>query len=154
MINSLAVGYIVLVGPGLFLFSRKGRDYRIVLATLLAGVAVFALLFHVVGRRGQGERSSVHSLSVARGLGGDAYLVTHWSTLFAARGDLYTLTHAAPFNLYAVAAAHEPVNGTVFSGKDGRFQVDIPVFSHRSVLHQARMRGDDLGLAVVAWRWR
>ena len=130
---------------------RKLADYRLRIALLLATDRGFALLFNFVGRRGQGEASVVHSLSYARAIDGDTYDVMQWVNVFATRGAHYTITHAAPHNLYATGQDYEPVNGRIESGKDGRFVVDIPMFSRRAFLHEAEMKGANIPVKIVSW---
>jgi hypothetical protein len=147
----LAIAYAALVGPVNLRAGRKLADYRLRIALLLATIAGFALFFDMVGRRGQSEANVVHSLSYARAIDGDAYDVTQWVNVFAARGAHYTITHAAPHNLYATGQDYEPVNGLIESGKDGRFVVDIPMFSRRAFLHEAEMKGANIPVKIVSW---
>jgi hypothetical protein len=147
----LAIAYAVLVGPANLRAGRKLADYRLRIVLLLATVAGFAFLFNAVGRRGQGETSVIHSLSYARAIDGDTYDVTQWVNVFAVRGAHYTITHAAPHNLYATGQDYEPVNGLIESGKDGRFVVDIPMFSSRAFLHEAEMKGANIPVKIVRW---
>jgi len=147
----LAIAYLALVGPGNFLAGRRLTDYRLRIGLLLATVLGFAWLFNFVGRRGQGEVSVVHTLSYARPIDGDTYDVMQWVNVFATRGAQYTIQHPAPHNLYATGQDYEPVNGWIQSGKAGQFVVDIPMFSRRAFLHEAEMKGADLGLKIESW---
>ncbi len=147
----LALAYLALVGPGIFVAGRKVADYRLRIALLLATIAGFTLLFNFVGRRGQGESSVVHSLSYARAIDGDTYDVTQWVNVFVARGADYTITHAAPHNLYATGQDYEAVNGLIENGKDGKFLVDLPMFSRRAFLHEAEMKGINIPVKVENW---
>jgi hypothetical protein len=147
----LALAYVALAGPVNLRLGRKLADYRLRIALLLATIAGFAFLFNFVGRRGQGEASVVDSLSYARALDGGRYDVMQWVNVFATRGAHYTITHAAPHNLYATGQDYEPVNGWIESGKDGRFVVDIPMFSRRAFLHEAEMKGPNLPVKIASW---
>ena len=151
LIYILAIAYAVLAGPANLRAGLKMADYRLRIALLLATVAGFALLFNLVGRRGQGEANVIHSLSYARSIDGDTYDVMQWINVFAARGAHYTITHNAPHNLYATGQDYEPVNGLIESGKDGRFVVDIPMFSRRAFLHEAEMKGANIPVKIVSW---
>jgi hypothetical protein len=151
LIYLLAIAYVALVGPVNLRVGRKLADYRLRIALLLATVAGFAFLFNLVGRRGQGEASVVDSLSYARAIGGDRYDVMQWVNVFATHGAHYTITHDAPHNLYATSPDYEPVNGVIENGKDGRFVVDIPMFSRRAFLHEAEMKGPGLPVKIVSW---
>ena len=151
LIYILAIAYAVLVGPANLRAGRKLVDYRLRIALLLVTIATFALLLNFVGRRGQGEASVVHSLSYARAIEGDTYDVMQWVNVFAVRGAHYKITHAAPHNLYATGQDYEPVNGLIESGKDGRFVVDIPMFSRRAFLHEGEMKGANIPVKIVSW---
>jgi hypothetical protein len=151
LIYLLAIAYAVLAGPGILRAGRKLADYRLRIALLLATVAGFAWLFDLVGRRGQGEASVIHALSYARAIEADNYDVMQWVNVFATRGAKYTITHAAPHNLYATGQDYEPVNGEIENGKDGRFVVDIPMFSRRAFLHEAEMKGAHIPVKIVRW---
>ena len=151
LIYMLAIAYAALVGPVNLRAGRKLADYRLRIALLLATVAGFAFLFDAVGRRGQGEASVVHSLSYARAIDGDTYDVMQWVNVFATRGAHYTITHAAPHNLYATGQDYEPVNGRIESGKGGRFVVDIPMFSRRAFLHEGEMKGANIPVKILNW---
>jgi hypothetical protein len=151
LIYLLAILYLGLVGPGNFLVGRRLADYRLRIVVLVGTVAAFALLFNFVGRRGQGEASVVHTLSYARAVDGDTYDVTQWVNVFATRGGHYTITHAAPHNIYSTGQDYESVNGWIESGKEGQFVVDIPMFSRRGFLHEAEMKGADMGVKIVDW---
>lgn len=147
----LALAYVAALGPGNLLAAKRLADYRTRIVVLLATVAGFAVLFNIVGRRGQGESSVVHSLSYARAIDGDMYDVTQWINVFATHGADYTITHAAPHNLYATGQDYEPVNGRIANGKDGAFVVDIPMFSRRAFLHEGKMKGASVPLKIVKW---
>lgn len=147
----LALAYVALVGPGNLIMGRRFSDYRMRIVLLLATVAGFAWLFNAVGRHGQGESSMIHTLSYARAVDGETYEVTQWINVFATHGADYTITHAAPENIYATGQDNEPVNGWIQSGKEGRFVVDIPMFSHRALLHQAEMKGPDIHVQILNW---
>jgi hypothetical protein len=151
LIYLLAFAYLGLAGPGNLLIGKRFRDYRLRIVLLLATVAAFTGLFSLVGRRGQGEASVVHTLSYAHAIDGDHYNVMQWINVFATHGAHYTITHAAPHNLYATGQDYESVNGMIMSGKDGRFIVDVPMFSRRAVLHEAEMKGPDLSVKIVNW---
>ena len=151
LIYILAIAYAAMVGPFNLRAGRKLADYRLRIVLLLATITGFAFLFNAVGRRGQGEASVVHSLSYARAIDGDAYDVTQWVNVFATRGAHYTMTHAAPHNLYATGQDYESVNGSIESGRDGRFVVDIPMFSRRAFLHEGKMKGANIPVKIVSW---
>lgn len=148
----LVGAYIAIVGPVNWLLGRRARDYRWTLAFFLTAIVAFALLFSIIGRRGYGESSGAHTLSYARPLGGGQWTVTQWSSVFVVSGDDYTITHPCAQNLYTTGAEHEAVNGIIQNGKEGRFVVDIPLYSSRSFVHAAKFAAPDLPVTVAAWQ--
>ncbi|MEA3211571.1 MAG: hypothetical protein QOE70_4628 [Chthoniobacter sp.] len=149
VINALTALYVLLVGPVHYRWGRR-LDYRLSIGAFIACVGAFGWLFAIVGRRGYDESQTVHSLAIARSLGGARHDVTQWVSAFATRGDIYTLTHQAASNLYAVVSM-EAVNGRIFSGKGGEFVADIPLYSSRQFVHRAVMNGDDTSVQVETW---
>ena len=150
LLNSLTFLYIALIGPVAWRLARR-LDFRWAIAGFLGVVALFGLAFSIVGRRGYGESQTVHSLSIARSLGGARWDVTQWLSAFATSSGQYTLTHAAPANLYATSSSDDAARGQILNGKDGKFLADIPLFSSRTFTHRGVMQGDDLGVTVEKW---
>ena len=145
------VAYIVVLGPLNLLFGRKRRNYRHTLLFFLLTVAGAGVLLYFLGRRGHDEATAVNSLACARQIDADTYDVTQWVNVFVTRGATYRITHDAPHNLYSGCQDREAIRGLIANGKDGVFQVDIPLFSHRPFLHRAKLKGDHIKLDVVRW---
>ncbi len=150
LLNSLTFLYIALIGPVAWRFARR-VDFRWAIAGFLGVVVLFGLAFSIVGRRGYGESQTVHSLSIARSLGGTRWDVTQWLSAFATSSGEYTLTHAAPANLYATSSSDDAARGQILNGKDGKFLADIPLFSSRTFTHRGVMQGDDVSVTVEKW---
>ncbi len=144
LIYLLALVYIVLVFPGLYLVGRRRADYRIVYGLLLAVVAVFSVAFSVIGRRGYGESTRVDSAMIAYQLSGDYYDVTGWTNVFVTAGSDYLITHDGGGRAYSTCQQVEAVNGYVTTGAGGVFAVDIPPFSSRSFAHRVRCQADPM----------
>lgn len=151
LLNVLTFLYIAVIGPVAWRTARR-MDYRWAIGGFLGVVAAFGLAFGIVGRRGYGESQTVHSLSIARSLGGGRWDVTQWLSAFATSSGQYTLTHTAEANLYATASSDESARGQILNGKGGRFLADIPLYSSRAFTHRGVMQGDDLGVVVEKWR--
>lgn len=151
LIHLLSLGYFFIVFPGGYILNSRGWDYRAVFGSLLAAVAVFSLAFYVVGRRGYGEQTAVHSAAVAQSIDGTHYDVIQWSNTFATTGDYYTLTHSGTGRLYSTCEQTEAVNGLIDNGVEGRFLVDIPPYSSRTFAHRTKLAGPALGLKVDSW---
>jgi hypothetical protein len=143
--------YVLAVGRLNYLLSKKVARPQVTLLFFLGSVAVFSLTVGTLGRRGHGEKASVHTLSYARPLGGGHYDVTQWSSVFVRRGAYYTVTHPADSNIYSTCAESDPVQARIQNGRNGNLVVDIPLYSSAEFMHRARMPGPDLGLRVVEW---
>jgi hypothetical protein len=145
-IHLLAIAYIAVIGPLHYHFRRR-LDYRLSILAFLGIVALFGTLFALVGRRGYGESQTVNSLAIARALGNGRYDTMQWISAFATIGDLYTFTHDAPANLYG-CVGFDADSSHLLNGKDGRIQLDIPLYSSRNFVHRAVMTGDDTTVTV------
>lgn len=147
----LTIAYLVIIGPVHYRWSRT-VDYRIAIGGFLGTVAVFAVAFIIAGRRGSGETQTAHSVAVARALPGGRWDTMQWISAFATSGDYYRLKHAAPANYYSASNDAEAVNGKIAGGKDGHFEVDIPLYSSRPFMHRGVLPGPDLSVQVVEWK--
>jgi hypothetical protein len=151
LINFLMITYVLIIGP-VHNYYRRRMDYRVSILVFLGCVALFGFALGVTGRRGYGESQTVHSLGIARSLGGGKVDVTQWVSAFATSGDRYELTHRAPANLYAPDRWAEAGSGVIFNGKEGHMIMDIPLYSARSFVHRAIMTGaDDTAVTVEKW---
>ncbi len=146
-IHLLALAYVAAIGPLHYRFRRR-LDYRVSILAFLGVVAVFGTALAFVGRRGYGESQTVNSLTIARVLGGGRYDCTQWISAFATTGDLYTLTHDAPANFYDTGAIFDAAGCRTLNGKDGRVQMDIPLYSSRTFIHRGVMTGDEVSVTL------
>ena len=151
LIHLLSLLYLGVIFPGCFLIGRKRSDFRIPLASIFGTILVFSLLFGYLGRRGYGEATQVHALTIAHAIGDDTYDVTQWGDVFVTGGGEYTIRHKFPAGIYTSAEAIEEVNGTIENGTDARFRVDIPPFSSRPFLYRGRSTTSPLKLQVQTW---
>jgi hypothetical protein len=149
-IDLLMIAYVAAIGP-VHNYFRRRLEYRVSILVFLGCVAVFGVALGITGRRGYGETQTVHSLAIARSLGGGRADVTQWVTAFATSGDRYALTHRAPANLYAPDRWAEVGSGLFFNGKEGHMLLDIPLYSARAFIHRAIMTGDDTSVTVEQW---
>jgi hypothetical protein len=140
--------YIGLIFPGCYLVGRKWSDYRVVYVALLATVAVFSTLFGIVGRRGYGEATAVHSLAIARPLPDGQLDVTQWSNAFVTSGGWYDIRHDAAGPIYSTCNTSEAVNGIIRNGAEGQFYADIPPYSSREFAHRMRIAAPSPQLTV------
>ena len=160
----LAILYWLLLFPGGLVLGMKRIDFRIVLGSILATIAIFSLGFSWIGARAYDEATVINSLATARHLGGDRWDVQQWSALFAVDGDTYTLTHVAPDSdknpttssssasqLFAVPGSSDPIAGSI---SNGRLRVDIPPYTLRPFLHRVESRGPEWSPEVIDWQIR
>jgi hypothetical protein len=152
MIYFLALVYLAVVGPGNYFFGRKRRKYWITLIFFGVSIFCFGYIFSYVGQRGYGETALVHTLSYARALDDDDFDVAQWTSTFVTSGYFYEVSHDCPHSLYSTCQSYESVNGIIRNGKDGKFIVDMPLYSSRAFHHRARMQGHTVKLEVVAWQ--
>ena len=130
-------------------------------------VFVTTWLVYLVGARGYGEKSVVHSISYAKALAtgnlesngvaqsGDAgdsqrFDVTQLINVFVTAADRYVIRHAAQSGAYS-SSRQEYVLATSTSGPKASLRVDIPVFSSRPLIHRGVMQLPMPAIEVVAW---
>lgn len=131
--------YIGLVFPGCWLLGRKYTDYRVVYLALLATVAVFSVLFAIVGRRGYGEATAVNSTAIIQALPNDMADIASWSNVFVTSGGDYDIRHTGQGVLYSTCNISEKVPGAILNGADANFLVDMPPFSSREFAGRMRV---------------
>ncbi|HUG93115.1 MAG TPA: hypothetical protein VML55_19900 [Planctomycetaceae bacterium] len=151
LIYLLALAYIACVFPGCYVLGRRRIDYRLVYGSLLAVVAVFSVVFALVGRRGYGEATAVNTVAVAKALPDGQWDVTGWSNAFVTSGDTYRIAHAGTGVLYSTAQVHEAVAGTIVNGPGAEFVVDIPAFSSRTFVYRTKLPLPEAGVQVIEW---
>ena len=151
MIYVLTAGYVIVVGPAHYRWSKRLPWLRSI-SLLVAIVVGFGGAFAFAGRRGASEKQQIRALAIAHSLGDGRYDVSQWISAFANRGALYKLSHAGPANLYATAMDLDSVNGAIVNGRDGHFEVDIPIFSTRPFVHRGVLAGDRTEVSVASWQ--
>jgi len=151
LIYLTVLAYVGAIGIYHFFYARKQADWRRTMALFGATVVACSLLLGFIGKRGQGEAAAVNSIAYARHLGGDQFDVTQWQNVFVTSGALYTLSHAAPLNIYSTCQSEETVAGLIRNGKKGGFVVDIPLFSSRAFLHRGKLQGHRIELTIREW---
>ena len=142
--------YIAMVFPGCYILGRKYSDFRVVYAGLLGTVLLFSLLFSVVGQRGYGESTAIHSVAIARPLPDGSLDVSSWSNVFVTGGARYDVRHNGKGTLYSTCNQAESVNGTINNGAEALFNVDIPPFSNREFAHRVKLAGPGPKLKIEA----
>jgi len=150
LIYLVAIGFVLLIGPVHWLTTLRRLDWRLSLGLLLGVVAVTTLVFDLVGRRGVGESTVVHSIGIAKQMEPGVYDVTQHLHLFVAAGGQYPITHASNRNVYSAGQVWEKVPAMIRDGRPGMMQIDIPLYSARGLMHRAKMEGPAFEAKAVA----
>ena len=140
--------YVAIVFPGGWVLSRKVTDYRINLAALLGLVALMSMLFSSVGARGFGELTTTHTLAIATPLPDGFWSTEQFHSVFVIDGDRYTLEQNSETAAYSAIQNDEAVNGMIDSGRNAKFNVDIPPFTFRSFVGRARVKLSPAAFAI------
>ena len=129
LITLVLLVYIVLIGPGTTLLARRWKNSRGALLFFCLVVAGASLLVYRIGRRGYGESTRCLSIAHARHTGAPGPVsVRQWMHVFSTNGRRYELRHPLK-PVWFHNQSRERIRGTFQGGGDGRFIIDMPVFS-------------------------
>ena len=152
LIFLLSLCYVGLIFPGCWILSKQRTLHFLVTYGAIAGLAaVFSLFFLLIGRRGYGEATSVHTLAIARAEDETHWSLFEYSTLFVTDGDNYTIDSKDQQALLASGASEESVEADITSGNTASFVSRIPPFSNQSLLSRRRLTADDWKLAITGF---
>ena len=134
LIFFLAVIYLLILFPGIWLFSRKRGDFRVTYAAILGTVALFSLFYAEIGKRGYDESTGLHQMIIAEPLGNQRLLLRSYSNLFVTEGGEYQLTPRGDTAVITLdAGGHDAARFSGTAAITGRPKVslvaDIPPFS-------------------------
>jgi len=150
LIFLLSMCYVGLIFPGCWLLSKQRRFHFLVTYGAVASLAVvFSLIFLVIGRRGYGESTSLHSLAVARAEGDTHWNSLQYSTLFVTSGNQYVIEEKDRQTLLASGSADERVDAAITSGNLASFVARIPPFSSQAVMSRRRLMTKSWGLVLT-----
>ncbi len=150
LIFLLSMCYVGLIFPGCWLLSKQRRFHFLVTYGAVAGLAVvFSLIFLIIGRRGYGEATSLHTLAIARAEGDSHWNALQYSTLFVTSGDRYVMEEKDRQTLLASGSAEERVDAVITSGNIASFVARIPPFSSQDVISRRRMMTKSWGLVLT-----
>lgn len=154
-INLLAFLYVGLVGLGVFRVAQvTGGDWRRTLGTLAAVIVVASIAFTFAGARGVGERSILHSLTLARPLDDGRWNTIRYANAFVTRGGEYEIEADGEDDAFTTAQVHEPVAGRITEGREAALTVELPQYSWRSFVHQRVSSAPPVRLRAVDGPWR
>ena len=150
LIFLLSLIYVGLIFPGCWFFSQKKTLHYLATYGAIAGLSIlFSLIFLFIGRRGYGESTVVHSLSIARFEDDTHCSIMQWNTLFVTDGDRYSMSAENQQALWASGMAEEQVDATIGSGNQGEFSVNIPPFSSQTLVNRRRVSLADWNLRLL-----
>ncbi|MEZ6061217.1 MAG: hypothetical protein R3C19_12705 [Planctomycetaceae bacterium] len=140
LIFLLAVLYIGSIFPGCWILSQKKQIHFLATYGAIAGLSlVFSLLFLLIGRRGYGESTTLHTLAVAHMEDDTHASLFQWNTLFVTDGDTYTAGGPDQESVYATASGERAVSAGIVAGNAGGMEMRIPPFSAQTFLSRRRV---------------
>ena len=130
LIFLLAIIYLLVLFPGIWLFSRKRGDFRVTYALILGTVVAFSWFYAEIGKRGYGESTGLREVMLAYPLGNQRLALQKYCSLFVTEGGQYSIQAEGEG---AVQALDEGFSGRVTLGMVNRpqagFSADIPPYS-------------------------
>lgn len=152
LIFLLALCYIGLIFPGCFMISRQRQlHFLATYGAIIALSLLFSLLFLLIGRRGYGEATSLHSIAIARGTNNPdlaEWNVMEWNSLFVTAGDNYTVSAGDQQALFSFDDGVERVDAQTVAGNSAEARMRIPPYSAMAFVCRRQIRSSDWELAV------
>jgi len=148
LIYLLAFAYIGLIFPGCWILSRQNRHFLVVYGSIAGLSILFSLLFLVIGRRGHGESTSLHTLALSRLEGSQQQSILEWDALFVTTGDQYTISASDQQSLFAIPGLRQRTNAAMTAGNDAQLSVAIPPFSSQTFMCRRQRPAPDWQLKV------
>jgi|GEM_PF-5038626 len=130
LIFFLALIYLLILFPGIWLFSRKRGDFRITYALILGTVVVFSWFYAEIGKRGYGESTGLREMMVAYPLGNQRIALQKCGSLFVTEGGPYAISAHGEGAVFALDSSTEfSGNAMVMNRPMAGIGADIPPFS-------------------------
>ena len=151
LIFLLSLCYVGLIFPGCWILSRQRNLHFLTTYGCIAGLAaVFSLMFLLIGRRGYGETTSLHSVAIAHAEDDTHASLLQLTTLFVTEGNTYSVTDRDRQTLLASGASEESVDASMTSGNTASFVSRIPPYSSQAILSRRRIETENWNLAVTS----
>lgn len=149
LIFLLAICYIGLIFPGCWIVSQKKELHFLTTYAAVAVVSiVFSLLFLLIGRRGYGESTSMHSIAIARAEDATHLSILQWNALFVTSGRAYTANAPDTESVFSTGITDRRVSAQMVAGNNGFMKMDIPPFSSQTFVTRRRIRISDWNLQL------
>ncbi len=151
LIFFLSLCYVGLIFPGCWILSKQRTLHFLVTYGTIAGLAcIFSLMFLLIGRRGYGEATSLHSVAIARAEDDTHFSAMQMTTLFVTGGNTYSVNDKDHQTLMASGSSEESVDASITSGNTASFVSRIPPYSSQSIRSRRRIESDNWQLAVTS----
>lgn len=137
----LTIVYLVLIGPLFYKLSLQQLPWHLGLLGLSGVIGFATWMFMIIGARGYGEADSGHAIHFARPLGDGSFDVTTYANVFLTQGATRSFKGDSGFGLFSSAQVREQVGGQIVNGVQSSYEVDVPRFSHRLIIHKRRVVG-------------
>jgi hypothetical protein len=148
LIFILSFIYVALVFPGGLILARKITDYRVNLLALIGLVTATSFLFSNIGARGYGEKGTTNVLATATPLPDGYWSTEQLHSVFVTEGAQYTLEQKAESTTFSAAQSRDSPKGFIDSGRNAKFNVDIPPFTFRSFAAHSRVKMSPVSFSV------
>jgi len=130
LIFFISVIYMLVVTLVNYLVGRRSKTPLKPIAFFVATVVVFSLLLAWCGQRGQGEKSQINTLTIAREAEPGRFIVEQWLDVFATSGADYTIQYPnGDPSFFSDCREEGALNAKIVNGTDAFIKADIPMFS-------------------------
>lgn len=148
LIMLLALAYIGLIFPGCWILAKQKRHFLVVYGSIAGLSIIFSLLFLIIGRRGHGETTSLHTLALSRLQNNGQQSVMGWNALFVTVGDNYSITSHDAQMLTGIPGTRQATSAEMRTGNKAELQIGIPPFSSQTFVDRRQMPAPDWKLRV------
>ena len=146
-LNALSLLYLLLVGPlAMILFRTRIRKVRWAMLYLFGTVVLFSALFHHLGRRGYGEKTSSSELILARTLSPGRFHTRGWSQVFVTDSGSYTLGFGSGTHFIEIPNQGGGLSGSYLEGTAAAANITLPVYSTAGLLRESITPGPEIRL--------
>ncbi len=147
LIFFISLLYMALVTVGNYMIGRKAKTPLKPIAFFIVTVLLFSMLLAWCGKRGQGEKSQINSMAIAREVAPERFLVEQWVDVFATSGDYYSVSYSGDDPSFFSGCREENVfNATIANGVNGLIEADIPMFSSVQFYHAEMENLPNIGI--------
>jgi hypothetical protein len=130
LIFFLAMIYLLILFPGIWLVSRKRGDFRVTYAMILGTVLLFSWFYAEIGKRGYGESTGLREMMIAYPLGNQRVALQKYGSLFVTEGGGYAIpAHGEGAVLTLESGTEFSGNAEIMNRPQALIGADIPPFS-------------------------